>query len=147
MWQIFDKLTGLGGSLILAGAGLRFLAKANWRKIGIVLAAMGLFWLMGEMIKLGIAAPRPCWNPEAPALVTCPESFSFPSGHALAAAMAATLVGLTVKMRGVRVAGVAWVIFVAMTRLLMGIHTWTDVFGGMVLGTMFGWMTWRWYWQ
>lgn len=147
MWQIFDKLTGLGGSLILAGAGLRFLAKTNWKKVGIVLAAMGLFWLGGEMIKLGVAAPRPCWNPATPSLVSCPESFSFPSGHVLAAAMAAAVVGLAVKVRGVRAMGVVWVVFVAMTRLLTGIHTWFDVFGGMVLGTVFGWMTWRGYFK
>lgn len=178
MWEIFDKLTGLAGSLVLAGLGLRFMAKASWKKVGIVLSGIGLFWLGGEMIKLGVAAPRPCWNPATPSLVSCPESFSFPSGHALAAAMAATVVVLVTRsgscqssppantpkgsLRGgppttatplainrfmILVLGVAWVILVAMTRLLAGIHTWVDVLGGVVLGAAFGWLTWRWYWQ
>lgn len=147
MWEIFDKLTGLGGSLVLAGLGLRFMAKASWKKVGIVLTAMGLFWLGGEMIKLGVAAPRPCWNPASPAAVACPESFSFPSGHALAAALAATVVGLAVRKRKAGAAGAVWVILVAATRLVTGIHSWVDVLGGAVLGTVFGWLAWRWYYK
>lgn len=147
MWQILDKLTGLAGSLVLVGLGLRFAAKASWKKVGIVLTAMGLFWLGGEMIKLGVAAPRPCWNPATPSLVSCPESFSFPSGHALAAAMTAVVVGLAVRKRAVGAAGAVWVIFVAMTRLLIGIHTWIDVLGGVVLGAAFGWLAWRGYYK
>lgn len=150
MWQIFDKLTGLAGSLVLAGLGLRFMAKASWKKIAVALAAMGLFWLGGEMIKLGVAAPRPCWNPAAAASVPCPESFSFPSGHALAAALAAVIVGLAVKNREVRgawVVGAAWVILVAATRLVAGVHTWIDVLGGVVLGSAFGFLVWKGYYK
>lgn len=147
MRQIINESTGLVGSLVLAGLGLRFAAKASRKKVAIVLAAIGLFWLGGEMIKLGIAAPRPCWNQATPAFVSCPESFSFPSGHALAAAMAATVVCLAVRKRKVGVVGAVWVIFVAMTRLLTGVHTWIDVLGGAILGIGFGWMTWRWYYK
>lgn len=147
MWEIFDKLTGLAGSLVLAGVALRFMAGASWKKVGIVLAAMGLFWLGGEMIKLGVAAPRPCWSPATPSLISCPESFSFPSGHALAAAMAAVVIGLAVRKRAVGILGVVWVILTATTRLLAGVHTWVDVLGGVVLGAAFGWLAWRGYYK
>ncbi len=147
MWEIVNKITGVWGSLALAGLGLKFLGKRSLRRVGITLAAMGLFWLGGEMIKLGIAAPRPCWNPVTPSSVSCPESFLFPSGHALAAAMAATVVGLAMRKRWVRVVGGVWVMLVVATRLVTGIHTWIDILGGIVLGTAFGWLTWRWYYK
>ncbi len=147
MWIIIDQLTGVMGSLILTGLGLKFLAKGNWKKVAVTLAAMGLFWLAGEMIKLGVAAPRSCWNPATPALVFCPESFSFPSGHSLAAAMAATAVGLAVGKNRVWAVGLIWIILVAATRLLTGIHTWTDVIGGIVLGGLFGFLAWRGYYR
>jgi undecaprenyl-diphosphatase len=151
MWVIIDKATGILGSLALAGLGLKFLAKETFRRIAVTLAAMGLFWLAGEMIKLGIAIPRPCWNPGTPASVACPETFSFPSGHVLAAAMAAMIVGLTatksVGKRWVWIVGGIWVIFVAATRLMTGIHTWVDVLGGLVLGAVFGFLVWKEYYR
>ena len=149
MWEIVNKITGFGGSMALAGLGLKFLGKWSLRKVAVTLAAIGLFWLGGEMIKLGVAVPRPCWNPATPSTVFCPESFSFPSGHVLAAVMAAIVVGLATKSakRWIWILGGGWVIFVAATRLLIGVHTWIDVLGGAVLGIVFGFLAWREYYK
>ena len=147
MWLIFDKLTGLWGSLTLAGLGLKFLGKGTFRKVAVTLAGMVLFWLGGEMIKLGVAAPRPCWNPASPASVSCPASFSFPSGHTLAAAMAAAVAGLAVGKKLVWALGCFWIVLVSAPRLLAGVHTYADVFGGLVLGMTFGFLAWRGYYK
>ena len=147
MWEIVNKITGFGGSMALAGLGLKFLGKWSLRKVAVTLAAIGLFWLGGEMIKLGVAVPRPCWNPATPSSVFCPESFSFPSGHVLAAAMAATVVGLAVGKNKVWTLGFIWMILVAATRLVIGIHTVFDVLGGVVLGGLFGFLAWRGYYR
>jgi membrane-associated phospholipid phosphatase len=62
--------------------------------------------------------------------------FGFPSGHvSTTAAFVAGLAGL-VGRRWVRVAGVAWLSLMAVSRLYLGRHFIADVLGGLALGSL-----------
>lgn len=119
----------------------------NLKKVLITLVAAGAFRMIGEVVKLGIAEPRPCWNPNFPSLIACPNSFSFPSGHALGSMMVAVLLGLVTKKRLVWIAGVFLALVIAWSRVAVGVHTVMDVSLAAIFGALFGWIAWRVYWH
>lgn len=121
--------------------------RKNLKKIFITLIAAGIFRVIGEFIKLGIAEPRPCWDPNFPSLIKCPDSFSFPSGHALGSMMVAVLLGLVTKKRLVWIVGVCLALIIAWSRVAVSVHTMTDVSLAAIFGAVFGWIAWRVYWH
>lgn len=121
--------------------------RKNLKKIFITLIATGTFRVIGEFIKFGVAEPRPCWDPNFPSLITCPDSFSFPSGHALGSMMVAVLLGFVTKKRLVWIAGVFLALVIAWSRVAVGVHTVMDVSLAAIFGALFGWIAWRVYWH
>lgn len=119
----------------------------NLKKVLITLVAVGAFRMIGEVVKLGIAEPRPCWNPNFPSLIACPNSFSFPSGHALGSMMVAVLLGLVTKKRLVWIVGLCLALVIAWSRVAVGVHTIMDVSLAAIFGALFGWIAWRVYWH
>jgi undecaprenyl-diphosphatase len=136
-------LTHLGDFAILAvvcvaAAGCFLLARRP-RVAGLLLAC----WLLSELlqwsIKPFVARPRPdvVWR-----LVPLPDSFSFPSGHALVAA--AVYVALALVASGhlrrpalrvlVIAAGLLVGLLVGLTRVYLGVHYPIDVIAGWCAG-------------
>ncbi|VVB66080.1 Undecaprenyl-diphosphatase [Candidatus Gugararchaeum adminiculabundum] len=72
--------------------------------------------------------PRPCV--ELGGKITCPVDSSFPSGHTLAAAMAA--IGMIASP--LFYAFLVFVLFTAFSRIYLGVHTLADVSAGLALG-------------
>lgn len=120
--------------------------RKNIRRMLVTLAAAGTFRIIGELIKAGVAEPRPCWDPNALSLMRCPDSFSFPSGHALGAMMVAVLLGLVIRNRVILTIGVLLALLIAWSRVAVGVHTLWDVSAGSMMGVAFGWFVWRIYW-
>lgn len=116
-------------------------------KAAILLAVFMTFRLIGEAVKLGIAAPRPCWQAEIHSLIHCPESFSFPSGHALGATMAAVIMGLISRKKIVWLMSLLAATLISISRVTTGVHWPIDVVGGGTMGAVFGWLAWRFYWK
>jgi membrane-associated phospholipid phosphatase len=81
-------------------------------------------------------ARPPLADPAIEALVSLPESASFPSGHAATAFAAATAVG--VLHPRARVPLLALAATVALSRVYLGVHFWSDVLVGSVLGIAIG---------
>lgn len=81
-------------------------------------------------------ARPPLADPTIQALVTLPDSHSFPSGHAATAFAAATVVG--VLHPRLRAPLLALALMVAVSRVYLGVHFWSDVVVGSLLGVAIG---------
>ena len=81
-------------------------------------------------------ARPPLADPTVQALVSLPESHSFPSGHAATAFAAATVVG--VLHPRLRAPLLALALLVAVSRVYLGVHFWSDVLVGSLLGVAIG---------
>lgn len=73
-------------------------------------------------------------RPQTGALVDLPTTASFPSGHATTAFAACVALGLLVP--ALRWWALALAAVVAYSRVHLGVHFWTDVLAGAVLGTL-----------
>jgi undecaprenyl-diphosphatase len=81
-------------------------------------------------------ARPPLADPSIQALVGIPDSTSLPSGHAAAAFAAATAVGMFHPR--LRVPLYALAAMVALSRVYLGVHFWSDVLLGSLLGVAVG---------
>jgi membrane-associated phospholipid phosphatase len=95
-------------------------------------------FLLDNVLKLLFHHPRP-----TVAMIALPDSFSFPSGHAMAAsALYVTLALIAAggeRRTGPRqlliASGVAVALLVAWSRVYLGVHYLSDVIGGMLIGS------------
>lgn len=67
-------------------------------------------------------------------------SSSFPSGHTIEAFAIAVALSLLIPKRKFIIPALSWAFLVAYTRLALGVHYPGDVLGGMIIGTMIGWL-------
>ena len=105
------------------------------RKCGImVLAALLVMLVVNNIIlKNLIARPRPCATyPELVELVHIPTSYSFPSGHTVSA-MAVAFTILT-QHKKLGIVAVIMAFLMGLSRLYVGVHFPTDVYGGIIVG-------------
>ncbi|MCW2817964.1 MAG: phosphoesterase, PA-phosphatase related protein [Marmoricola sp.] len=121
----------------LVAAGL-LLAKGYRRAAVWTIGVMASVALLTSVIKVGVGRAPPKWDDPVQVLT----SFSFPSGHssgiAGAAGVAIVLVHLLVRRRGVRRAvttfAVALALLVGADRIFLGVHNFSDVIAGWLLG-------------
>jgi undecaprenyl-diphosphatase len=147
IWSNLTRLAGFPSEILILTIILITAGKRNWRRVLIVVLAFSLFRLTGEIFKEGIAVPRTCWQTGVKTLIPCPDSFSFPSGHALGAAMAAAIISLIYRRKLIIILAV-WVgvLLIAASRVAVGVHSPIDVIGGMIMGAIAGWVIWKFYW-
>ena len=92
---------------------------------------------LNALLKLAVARPRPpLEDSSVDAAVALPESFSFPSGHAMSAFAAATAVA--VLRPSLRWPALGLAALIAMSRPYLGVHFWVDVIAGAALGSLCG---------
>lgn len=107
------------------------------RRCGTQMAlAMLLTFIIGNLVlKNMISRDRPCWiDPTVALLVKNPTDFSFPSGHSMNGFTAAVTILFYNKRWGI--AAIILASFVAFSRLYNFVHFPTDVFAGVVIGTV-----------
>lgn len=110
------------------------------RMLSLILLANALLALLTNvLLKLWFVRQRPhLWD-----IVTRPETFSFPSGHAMSAmavygAIAAVLIGLFPRARWLIVTGATIVITgVGLSRVYLGVHWPLDVLAGYAASVPF----------
>jgi membrane-associated phospholipid phosphatase len=88
-------------------------------------------------------ARPPLADPAIQALVSLPDSTSFPSGHAATAFAAATAVGMLHPRFRIPLLALAGT--VALSRVYLGVHFWSDVLVGSLLGVAIGFATARFF--
>lgn len=126
---------------IVAGVALLFTKK--YRRSGIlVLVALLLGLLIANLtIKPLVARLRPFQvDPTISLLIPPPGEFSFPSGHSVSSAAAATVLTLANKKFGW--VAVPLALLIAFSRLYLYVHFPTDVIAGLLLGMAIGLLTW-----
>jgi len=128
-------LTHLGGARATIGISLLLVA-AGEQLLGLAaLFALTTSHLAVQVLKRAVARPRPrpCdANGRLLALIDLPDPYSFPSGHAAAAAA----VGGTVALAHPLLAPILLpvVALIAISRVSLRVHHLSDVIGGVVLG-------------
>lgn len=133
---LMPKITMLGdfGAIWIIIAILLISIK-KYRVHGLtLLLALAIGILIGNLgLKNIIARPRPCWiDHNIQMLIPMPKDFSFPSGHTLAAVIAATCLYMTNKWFGIFVIILASLI--AFSRLYLFVHFPSDVLASIILG-------------
>ncbi|WP_035289666.1 phosphatase PAP2 family protein [Brevibacillus thermoruber] len=135
-------VTQLGGGIVLAplgllAAALLFVNGYRSQAAAVLIALLGSE-LLNEGLKHWFARPRPIgFN-----LIERPDSYSFPSGHAMVSppfyAMLAHLLRgrLADKAWSVYItpAGVLLIVLIAASRVYLGVHYLSDVLTGLCLG-------------
>jgi membrane-associated phospholipid phosphatase len=135
------NLTALGSAPVVAIVALvaALYAVASGRpRFVLALLWTPLSFFLDNGLKLVFQHPRP-----TAAIIAIPDSYSFPSGHAVAAsalyitlALAAATGERRLRPRRVLVwGGVLIALLVAWSRVYLGVHYLSDVVGGLLLGS------------
>lgn len=120
---------------------LFFLLSKKHRKLGFLLL-IGLIveLIIGNFILKGlIMRPRPCWiDKSVSMLINIPKDYSMPSGHTFASFISATIILLYNRKWGYGALVLA--ILISFSRLYLYVHFPSDVFVGMILGIVLGYL-------
>jgi undecaprenyl-diphosphatase len=127
-------LTHLGGPEFTVALPLLLMLPHGTRDLGLMmLGANASSHVVVQVLKRLVARPRPCdATGRSLALIDLPDPFSFPSGHAAAAAALAIPAAMThpwIAPLAIPLAGA-----VASTRIVLRVHHVSDVIAGLVLG-------------
>jgi undecaprenyl-diphosphatase len=127
------------GPLLVGMAGLGDAARRRTLPVAMLITflAFQLASVANHLLKITFERPRPpVADGSIEAVGKVPESFSFPSGHAMSAFAAATAVAILCPRLRWPALGIAAV--VAMSRPYLGMHFWLDVVIGSLLGAAIG---------
>lgn len=141
-WEIISGFGSLyfwvGASL--ASAFLFFAVPKRSREyfvwfIFLILPSIVIAEMITHSLKLIFQVPRPCVD-----FVDCPAGYSFPSGHATVIFAAMTTLGLHYKKRKYFLLCLIFAEFVALSRVILGVHTIPDVLVGACIGIFVGFL-------
>jgi undecaprenyl-diphosphatase len=135
------RLSMLGGTIVVVPiavvvGAIEATRRKNAAVLGVIALAIGGQFVVANLIKLLVGRPRPAIHQ-----LTGFAGSSFPSGHSAAAAVTYAVLALVLgrgRPRWVRniLAGVAvgLSVLVAGTRVMLGVHWFTDVLAGVTVG-------------
>ncbi|HWI52036.1 MAG TPA: phosphatase PAP2 family protein [Symbiobacteriaceae bacterium] len=148
---VFLTIIGYGGAiwavlalvLLLGARRQRDNGGARLRAAGAaMIVALLLAWGTESTLKAVFARPRPpVALPHVTVLGYRPESYSFPSGHALSSFAAAGVMAAANRAD-------AWLpltlaVLIGFSRIWVGHHYPLDVAAGTIMGLIIGWITWH----
>ncbi len=126
--------------VVLVLCGIWWAVTRRWREPVLFLGSMALMLVVSVVLKKIVGRPRP--PGDMMAIIDFETSFSFPSGHTIAAATFALVGGYLVwSAHRTRLAAVVWIVvsvvvisLIALTRLYLTYHYLTDVLAGASAG-------------
>ena len=148
--RIMQFITSLGdGGFLAILACLVLILIPRFRKTGLT-ASLSLaldYLFLNLILKNLVARVRPYVLIEKLHLIAKePSDYSFPSGHSGAAFAVASVLFLCMP-RKVGIPAMALAALIDFSRLYLGAHFPTDVIGGVLLGCLTVWISWRLVWK
>ena len=132
----------LGKRRPVGGKAVKF-RRTSKKFLLLLIPALLITFIGSEGLKLLFQIPRPCVPCPAQACNPyCPATFSFPSGHTSTITGIVTAMFLILRKRRYLLLYTA-VLLVAVSRVVLGVHTWGDVLGGFVFATSATALIWR----
>ena len=133
------KLYSLMIAIPLIAGAVYFIRKKEWLKAGFICSIPLVTFLLNCIIKPIMQRPRPPFELQQ---IIHPESFSYVSSHSL---VTMALYGMIIyyfykncQNNAVKyfviIISVAWILFVGLSRIWLGVHYPTDVIGAYLLG-------------
>lgn len=142
--RIFDILMpliseiGSGEGIFILSFIPLFLAKKEKKRAALILwAGLTVTYYILTVLKTSVARPRPFMQLPDVRLLISEKSFSFPSGHATQAFMAAAVMSRYFRGGAIYFAFAA---IVAFSRVYIGVHYVSDVLAGAVIGMAVGYL-------
>ncbi len=113
------------------------------RKIGVKLFyIMILSGVTNMALKAAFDLPRPCQVDSSIGLI-CLSSPGFPSGAAQTAILFGGIAVLECRKRIYKILGILFALFLSFSRIYLGVHYFTDVFGGWIVGAILLFVYWK----
>jgi membrane-associated phospholipid phosphatase len=108
---------------------------------------LGVILLLGDslnfLLKLACQAPRPYWiSPQVQHLAT-ETSYGLPSSHAQNATSIWLFFAGLLKKPWAWLGAISLILCISFSRVYLGVHFWTDIFGGWTVGLLFILLFWR----
>lgn len=147
-------LQSLGAWLVVLARGLSFLGSEDFY----FLIMPALYWCvdaglgvrvaliltlsngLNAVLKLAFHAPRPYWVDSQVRAFASEPSFGMPSGHAQNAVVVWGWLGGLVKKKSIVLLFVAGIGLIGLSRLVLGVHYFSDVLGGWLAGGVLLWL-------
>lgn len=132
------------GFSLIALAAAYYAFRKNRRQlklIGVAVAALIVTdAVSARLMKPYFARTRPCYqvNNNHLLVASCGSEYGFPSNHAANAMAVATVVGLAQPL--VAPIAAAGAFLIGISRVFVGVHYPFDVFAGLILGMLFGFL-------
>lgn len=102
---------------------------------------------LSNFFKYGVARLRPCHDPEIASVMrlvksSCGGQYGYFSAHAANAFAIAVFFGSILKssLKWIGFLLVVWAVFVAYSRVYLGVHFPLDIITGAAIGSFFGWL-------
>jgi undecaprenyl-diphosphatase len=146
MWHISGKIEWSPLYLILAGYIIyRYRLNSIPIIIAVAVAILLADQLAVDLFKNVFQRLRPTYNPEIQNIVHTVNnytggSYGFISNHAANTFALATFLSFLFKNRSFTLSILLWATIVSYSRIYLGVHYPGDVLGGMLFGSLIGWL-------
>lgn len=129
--------TDLGSTFAVAGAATSLAVSGHRTAALDTVGAGAVAWGTAQGLKWLVNRPRPYQLEIVARLVSVPAGSSWPSGHPAVTAAVATVLAPRLPP-GARIAAGGTAVFVAWSRIYVGVHYPADVVAGVALGVLSG---------